>query len=172
MCHIGRALAYSFSISVDHQVDISPASTTDELQQVRKLFLEYESFLGISLCFQNFQTELVTLPGDYALPYGCLLLARYQGQVAGGVALRQFSDGICEMKRLYVRPQYQGMKIGRALAEAVIERARVAGFRRMRLDTLPHLEKALSLYRSLGFEEIAPFHDYSIQAIFMELSLI
>jgi putative acetyltransferase len=153
-------------------VHIASADTTDDLQQVRTLFLEYESFLGISLCFQNFERELSTLPGDYAPPEGCLLIARYQGQVAGCVALRQFSDGVCEMKRLYVRSQYQGMKIGRALAEAVIEGARRAGYSCIRLDTLPRLERAVLLYKSLGFEEVAPFHDYPMQAVFMERSLI
>jgi GNAT superfamily N-acetyltransferase len=102
------------------------------LQQVRALFLEYESFLGISLCFQNFQAELATLPGDYASPDGCLLIARYEEKVAGCVALRKLSDGICEMKRMYVRPEYQGMKIGRELAESVIQHARSVGYTRMR----------------------------------------
>jgi ribosomal protein S18 acetylase RimI-like enzyme len=157
---------------VTHHVDISTATTTDDLQQVRALFLEYESFLGISLCFQNFQTELATLPGDYAPPGGCLLIARYQGEVAGCVALRKLGDGICEMKRLYLRPQYQGKKIGRALAEAVIQHARRAGYSRMRLDTLHKLDKALALYKSLGFQEIAPYRDYrTVEAVFMELML-
>jgi GNAT superfamily N-acetyltransferase len=127
---------------------ISAAATGDDLQHVRQLFREYESSLGMSLCFQNFQAELDTLPSDYAPPDGCLLIARYQEEVAGCIALRKFSVGTCEMKRLYVRPQYQGIKIGRALAVAVIDYARGVGYARMRLDTLPRLEKALSLYRS------------------------
>jgi len=155
------------------QIHISAATATGDLQKVRKLFLEYEASLGISLCFQNFQTELATLPGEYAPPEGCLLIARYQEQVAGCVAMRKFADGICEMKRLYVRPQYQGLKIGKALAGTVIDHARPVGYRCMRLDTLPQLEKALSLYRSLGFKEIAPYRDYqTIKAVFMELMLI
>jgi ribosomal protein S18 acetylase RimI-like enzyme len=142
------------------------------VQQVRELFLEYESSLGISLCFQNFQTELATLPGEYAPPEGCLSIARYDGEVAGCVAMRKLSDGICEMKRLYVRLQYQGMKIGRSLTEHLIEHARHMGYSQMRLDTLPSMDKALSLYRSCGFTEIAPYRDYPIRAIFMELPLI
>lgn len=143
----------------------------DDLQEVRRLFLEYQSSLGVSLCFQNFDAELAALPGDYTAPNGCLLLAEYRGQVAGCIALRKFSEGICEMKRLYVRPQHRGANIGRALAEAVIQYARRAGYARMRLDTLPKLEAALSLYKALGFKEIAPYHDYPMQAVFMELSL-
>jgi len=150
---------------------ISTANTTDDLQEVRKLFVEYQSSLGLSLCFQNFDDELTALPGDYAPPDGCLLIAVYQEEVAGCVALRKFVDGVCEMKRLYIRPQYRGLKIGKALAEAVIQYARRVGYARMRLDTLPKLKAALSLYRSLGFEEITPYHDYPMQAIFMELSL-
>jgi ribosomal protein S18 acetylase RimI-like enzyme len=152
--------------------NVSPAITTDDLHQVRNLFVEYEASLGICLCFQNFQTELATLPGDYTPPSGCLLIARYQGEEAGCVALRKFIDGICEMKRLYVRPQYQGLKIGRALAEAVIEHARNTGYARIRLDTVSKLDKALSLYKSLGFQQIAPYRDYpEVSAIFMELKL-
>lgn len=153
-------------------IRILSANTTDDLQQVRKLFLEYESALGISLCFQNFQTELATLPGDYAPPDGCLLVAEHEDNLAGCVALRKFSDGICEMKRLFVRPEYRRAKIGRALTEYVIEYARCAGYHRMRLDTLPVMHQALPLYKSLGFEVIAPYRDYgTVEAIFMELVL-
>src|SRR5215470_8501927 len=102
-------------------VDISPANTSDDLLQVRQLFLEYEASLGVSLCFQNFQTELATLPGDYTPPDGCLLIAVYQKEVAGCVALKKLSDGVFQMKRLYVRPQDRGAKIGRALADRVIQ---------------------------------------------------
>ena len=150
---------------------ISTANTTDDFQEVRKLFLEYQSSLGISLCFQNFDAELAALPGEYAPPSGCLVIARFQGQITGCAALRKFINGVCEMKRLYVRPEYRGMKIGKALTEAVIQEARRIGYERMLLDTLPKLENALSLYRSLGFREIAPYHEYPMQAIFMELSL-
>jgi ribosomal protein S18 acetylase RimI-like enzyme len=154
-------------------VSISTADTSADVEEIRCLFREYEAYLGISLCFQNFETELATLPGDYAPPDGTLLLARYQEQVAGCVALRKFDDGICEMKRLYVRPRYQGMKVGRALAERVINHARRIGYARMRLDTLPKLEAALSLYKSLGFREIAPFRNYcGIEAIFIEMTVM
>jgi ribosomal protein S18 acetylase RimI-like enzyme len=142
------------------------------LQDVRKLFEEYATSLGISLDFQDFEEELVTLPGSYSPPGGRLLVALWQGQVAGCVALRNLGEGICEMKRLYTRPTFRGFKIGRALAEAVIEQAREIGYTHMRLDTLPPMQMARSLYRSLGFQEIEPYRYNPIEGTaFMELNL-
>lgn len=142
------------------------------LQQAKGLFKEYASSLDISLDFQDFTKEVATLPGEYTPPDGRLLIALRDGQVAGCVALRKVTNGACEMKRLFVRPQYHGLKIGRALAEAVIEQARRIGYRRLLLDTLPSMTRARALYTSLGFTQIPPYRYNPIAgAMFMELVL-
>jgi ribosomal protein S18 acetylase RimI-like enzyme len=136
------------------------------------LFVEYADSLGFDLSFQGFDNELRNLPGDYARPGGCLLLAASQGQAAGCVALRPLEEGICEMKRLYVRPKFRGVGIGRALAEAVIKKARELGYSRMRLDTVPAMEAARALYASLGFEPTGSYRYNPMEgAVFMELRL-
>jgi ribosomal protein S18 acetylase RimI-like enzyme len=147
--------------------------TPAQVAQVRELFLEYAQSLGFSLCFQSFDQELAGLPGDYAPPDGCLLLAEWRGQSVGCVALHKLDAGICEMKRLYLRPQFQGKGWGRRLAEAVLARARTLGYRRMRLDTVePVMGNAVALYRRLGFREIAPYRPNPIAgAMYMEKEL-
>ena len=149
------------------------ASSPNELDQARALFREYEAWLGLDLCFQNFEKELAELPGAYAPPAGRLLLAYENDQLAGCVALRRLSDGVCEMKRLFLRPQFHGGGRGRQLAEGIIDEARSAGYERMRLDTLAaQMGKAIALYRSLGFKEIEPYYDNPVPgALFMELGL-
>ena len=149
------------------------ASSLDEIDQARELFREYEAWLGLDLCFQNFEKELAELPGAYALPTGRLLLAFEAEQLAGCVALRKLSDGVCEMKRLFLRPKFHGKGRGRELAERIIEEARAAGYPRMRLDTLPEqMGKAIALYRSLGFKEIEAYYGSPIPAaLYMELEL-
>jgi len=147
-------------------------ATTADLPAVRELFLEYAASLEISLCFQNFEEELATLPGKYGPPGGCILLGLDAAAPAGCVALRPIQDGICEMKRLYVRPQWRRGGIGRLLASNIISRAQQAGYDTMRLDTLASLQPAIDLYHSLGFRKIGPYNDNpSPIAVFMELSL-
>ena len=142
-----------------------------QIAQARELFLEYAQSLGFSLCFQNFDRELAALPGDYSPPNGRLLLAEHEGQLAGCVALHKLESEVCEMKRLYVRAPFRRLKIGRALAESIIAEARGIGYRRMRLDTVaPLMSTAVSLYRQLGFQEIAPYRTNPIEgALYMEL---
>ena len=150
-----------------------PAESPAEVLEVRALFLEYAQSLSFSLCFQGFDQELARLPGDYAPPEGGLLLAAYQGEPAGCVALHRREREICEMKRLYLRPKFRGQGMGRALAETLIARARAMGYRRMRLDTVePVMQDAVALYRQLGFEEIGSYRPNPVAgAMYMELLL-
>jgi len=135
---------------------------------VRELFLEYAQALGVDLGFQDFEREVAGLPGDY----DPILIAHWNSEVAGCVALHGFDGEVCEMKRLYVRPEYRGHAIGRTLAERIMAEAREKGFARMRLDTLPMMGEAQKLYRSLGFTEIPPYRFNPIQGSrFMEAKL-
>jgi ribosomal protein S18 acetylase RimI-like enzyme len=154
-------------------LQIIPASSSAQIAQARELFLEYAASLGFSLCFQNFDQELEGLPGEYALPEGRLLLAEYEGQLAGCVALHKVEPGICEMKRLYLRPQFRGKGLGRTLAEHLIAEARQAGYRRVRLDTVePVMKDAVAMYRAMGFRDIAPYRPNPMTgALYMELEL-
>jgi ribosomal protein S18 acetylase RimI-like enzyme len=149
------------------------AESHAQIAQTRELFLEYAESLGFSLCFQNFDQELAGLPGDYAPPDGRLLLAEYEGQLAGCVALHKLEPEICEMKRLYLRAKFRDKGLGRALAETIIAEARAIGYRRMRLDTVePVMKDAVAMYRRLGFKEIAPYRANPIAgALYMELEL-
>lgn len=147
---------------------VSPA----DIETARVLFAEYQNAIGISLCFQNFDGELAGLPGAYAEPEGRLLLAFAGDEPAGCVALRMLEHGICEMKRLWVRPAFRGTRLGRRLVEAVLSEARAAGYRAVRLDTLPTMREAQALYVSLGFVDIPPYNDHPIEGTrFMELAL-
>jgi ribosomal protein S18 acetylase RimI-like enzyme len=137
--------------------DIVLAESAKDIEEIRKLFLEYEKSLDIDLCFQDFEEELENLPGEYAAPSGRLILAFEDGATAGCVAIRKLSDGICEMKRLYVKAEFRGAGTGRRLAEAVLREARATGYTKMYLDTLASMKEAVGLYRSMGFEETEPY---------------
>ena len=144
-----------------------------QIARARELFLEYAQSLGFSLCFQNFDKELADLPGDYTPPGGRLLLAEYEGQLAACVALHKLDADICEMKRLYLRPQFRGKGLGRILAQRIISDARQIGYKRMRLDTVgPVMKDAVAMYRKLGFKEIPAYRpNPNPGTLYMELEL-
>lgn len=144
------------------QIELFTPDSVAELEPVRNILREYAQGLGMDLCFQDFETELATLPGEYAAPRGALLLASVDGQLAGCCALRPMEDAdypnAAEMKRLYVRQAFRGLGLGRRLAEATLDAARQAGYTSVLLDTLDEMEAARTLYEDLGFEEIPPYY--------------
>jgi GNAT superfamily N-acetyltransferase len=149
------------------------AAQPGDIERVRELFLEYAASLNFPLCFQSFEEELATLPGKYSPPAGTLLLALCGGAIAGCGALRSLEESVCEMKRLYVRPEFRGQSIGRLLAERLIHEARQTGYSLMRLDTIPaQMREANQLYRSLGFYETSAYYNNPQPgAVYMELRL-
>lgn len=144
-----------------------------DLAKVRELFLEYANSLGFSLCFQNFDKELTGLPGDYSAPHGRLLVAESNGKTAGCVALHPLEPQVCEMKRLYVRPEFRGIKLGLALVNAILTEARKIGYQKIRLDTVePSMKDAVAMYRRFGFQEIGPYRSNPMPGtLYMELDL-
>lgn len=152
---------------------IIPATTSAHIAEIRELFVEYAEWLQVNLCFQGFQQEVAELPGKYAPPDGALLLAVYGDQAVGCVALRPLEDDdVCEMKRLYVRPEARGQHVGERLIKAIIAEAQRIGYRSMRLDTLPgKMDKAIAIYRRAGFREIAPYYDNPYPVLYLELEL-
>ena len=152
---------------------IRPARTDADLEAARRLFLEYAESLDFELCFQDFEAELDALPGDYAPPDGALLLAVVDDTIAGCVALRPMEkDDACEMKRLYVRPAVRREGVGRALAEAIVDKAEALGYDVMRLDTVESMTAARRLYTSLGFEETEPYyHNPLPDVVYMQRNL-
>ncbi len=151
---------------------ITDADSPAQIDLIRELFRGYARSLSIDLCFQNFEQEVSALPGRYAPPAGRLLLGMQGGEAVGCVALRKLEDGICEMKRLYVRPIFRRSGAGRQLAEVVIKAAREAGYLRMRLDTLAEMKPAIALYEALGFQRIAAYYPNPIpETVYLELEL-
>ena len=160
-------------MSKSDSLSIQPAATPDDLAAARTLFRAYAESLGFSLCFENFDQELASLPGVYASPKGVILLARKGGAAVGCVGLRPLDDQTAEMKRLYLTQEARGLGLGRKLCEALIGAAKGVGYARMRLDTVPgKMDSAITLYRALGFRSIPPYNQSPIPGIIhMELSL-
>jgi ribosomal protein S18 acetylase RimI-like enzyme len=152
--------------------DIIQAETPEQMDEARRIFTEYENWLGVSLCFQGFDEEMAGLPGKYAPPEGRLLFAIENDQVAGCVASRRLDGDTCEMKRLFVRPEFQGLGLGSSLIDNLITEARASGYKKMRLDSwIPRMGKAIEMYRRHGFYEIEPYNENPYEMIFMELVL-
>ncbi len=162
--------------------EIRAAATTGEggaedMATIRALFLEYRDWLQVDLCFQDFEAELATLPGDYAPPHGGLWLARVDGELAGCIGFRphqgpRAGEAACEMKRLWLRPAYRRLGLGRRLAETCVEAARAAGYRTLCLDTLSFMDAARALYADLGFHEIPAYYDNPLDDVrYLELDL-
>jgi putative acetyltransferase len=151
---------------------IAPARSPGDLDDVRTLFREYATTPDVGVCVQGFDQEIAGLPGVYADPPGTLLLARVGAAAAGCAALKPVGDATAEMKRLFVRGEFRGRRIGEALAMAIIEAARARGYSRLRLDTLPQMKEARVIYSRLGFTDVPPFNAPPIAgAAYMELSL-
>ncbi|PYS98168.1 MAG: GNAT family N-acetyltransferase [Acidobacteria bacterium] len=158
---------------MESPVTIRQAGSETDIVEVRRIFREYEAWHGFDLCFQGYEDELKNLPGKYSDPDGRLYLARVDGAIAGCIALRPLETGVCEMKRLFVKKEFRGLRIGRMLIERVIDDAREIGYATMRLDTFPPIMgKAVELYESYGFREIPPYYNNPNEGVlFMELRL-
>jgi len=153
-------------------IEVRSAELPGDLDEARRLFREYAGSLSVDLAFQDFEAELAALPGKYTPPGGRLLLAWRGAEAVGCVALRPSEGRDCEMKRLYVRPEARGERLGRRLAERIVEEARSAGYSRMRLDTLPTMTPAIRMYREMGFQPIDPYVYNPVPgAIFLALEL-
>lgn len=147
----------------------------DEMPQVKALFIEYASEIaneiGLDLAFQCFDEEVASLPGKYSPPLGTILFAELNGEPKGVVALRPLEEGIAEMKRLFVQPVARGYGLGRLLIEEVIQDARQAGYKAVRLDSLPHMQSAIAMYRFFGFRDIEAYYENPVRPVYLELKL-
>jgi putative acetyltransferase len=148
-------------------------TSSNHIPSARELFFEYATSLNFELCFQSFDQELAALPGKYASPEGFILLAYLKDGLAGCVALRPLSPGIAEMKRLYVRPKFQGMGLGKTLVDSLLLKAKTLGYEKVRLDTVPAMLAAINLYKAMGFKLIEPYCENPIPgASYYETTLI
>src|SRR4030095_6967686 len=139
---------------------IYKAISNNDIAEIKKLFTEYAESLNFDLCFQGFDEEISTLPGKYTPPTGILYIAKVDNNYAGCIALRKLEDVICEMKRLYVRPKFRHLGLGRNLCDKLIEIAKSMGYEKMRLDTIGYaMQSAIKLYKSYGFYEIPPYYN-------------
>lgn len=153
-------------------LSFAQVESTAQVDVARALFREYEAWLQVDLCFQSFEAELSALPAPYTPPGGALLLALEHGEVTGCGAFRPLSADCCELKRMFVRPAFRGKGAGRAMADALLSRARAAGYRLVRLDTFDFMREAVALYQSLGFRRIERYYDNPHPgALFFELAL-
>ena len=157
----------------NNNIEILPVNTTELTEETKRLFREYEKWLDVSLCFQGFEEEVNTLPGKYSPPAGRLYIVKYGNKYAGCIALRKLEDGICEMKRLYLKEELRGKGIGKKLIELIIKEAISIGYKRMRLDTIKEkMPKAVEIYLKQGFTETAPYyHNPNPHTLFLELDL-
>ena len=152
------------------EIDIKAAY--NDLENIKLLFNEYTTMLGVNLAFQGYDEEIKNLPGKYALPYGRLYIAYYNNKAAGCIALRKFENDGCEMKRLFVRPEYRHLKIGKKLVDKIIEDARELKYKYMVLDTLSNLHEAVSLYRKSGFQEVEAYYENPLDnVVYFKLEL-
>jgi putative acetyltransferase len=146
--------------------------TLEEMEEVREIFIEYADFLQVDLCFQDFEKELQTLHEVYFPPTGCIILAKEDKQVMGCIALKPIAERVCEMKRLYVRPEARGKKLGKQLVEELIDFAKIAGYKTMKLDTISSLKEAIKLYISKGFVKTEPYvYNPLSDVLYFELTL-
>jgi ribosomal protein S18 acetylase RimI-like enzyme len=146
-------------------IQIYQAHSSQDISATRELFLEYAQSLGFSLCFQNFDKELKELPGCYAPPDGCIFVAMVDNKYAGCVAIRKFNHDTCEMKRLYIKPEFRKLGIGRQISLTIIDKAKELGYKRMILDTIATMESAVKLYSSLGFKSVDPYYDNPLENV-------
>lgn len=146
-------------------IDIRVARGDGDMDIAREMFREYQQWLGVDLCFQDFDDELASLPGCYAAPAGEIFIASEGDSVAGVVAVRPVGEGRSEMKRLYVRDPWKGIGLGRRLAELVVDYAKKQGYRTMVLDTLPHLHAAISIYERMGFKKTQPYYENPLPGV-------
>lgn len=159
-------------MQIESKTEVVTATNAEQFEQGRRLFREYAEWLDVDLCFQSFDEELANVETIYSQPDGALLLAYYDKQIAGCVGVRKLETDVCEMKRLYVKPEFQGFGIGKNLIVAITERARKLEYERMRLDTLPMMERAQKLYAAFGFKKIPAYrYNPDPNTVFMELDL-
>lgn len=157
----------------NNNIEILPVNTPELTEETKRLFREYEKWLNVSLCFQGFEEEVNTLPGKYSPPEGRLYIVKYDGKYSGCIALRKIEDGICEMKRLFLKEELRGKGIGNTLVTKIINDAKAIGYKTMRLDTIKEkMPKAVEIYTKHGFVETEQYyHNPNPHTLFLELDL-